>query len=166
MNRGFSILFLIIAIVAAVVAVISLILFFGATALGKGVSSYSRAEQRAQVVQQGPPAVAHMETPEYVRAIYMSQCAASSNSFRRDLLDLIADTEINAIIIDIKDFTGTVSFPRGDDVEDLGGKGWYGTRHEGFHRIVARARCIRHWTYHGVSRSVVHRNLSATCCSE
>jgi len=99
------------------------ILFFGATALGKGVSVYSREVQQAQAISQGPPPVSHMNTPKFVRAVYMSQCAASSASFRDEITTLAEDTEVNAIIIDVKDFSGTVSFPRGDDVEYLGGNG-------------------------------------------
>ena len=67
--------------------------------------------------------VVHVDMPDAVRTIYMSQCAASSDSFRDHIWGLLRETEINSIILDIKDFTGTVSFPRGDDVEDLGGEG-------------------------------------------
>ena len=40
----------------------------------------------------------------------MTQCVASMPSFRNKLVNLIEETELNAVIIDIKDYTGTVSF--------------------------------------------------------
>lgn len=59
-------------------------------------------------------AVTHVETPESVRAIYMTSWVASTPSIRQGIIDLIAETEINSVIIDIKDDTGMISF-EGDD---------------------------------------------------
>ena len=53
----------------------------------------------------------HMSTPEVVRAVYMSQCGAKSPKIRKHIKDLILSTKLNAVVIDIKDYTGTVSFP-------------------------------------------------------
>ena len=123
MNRGVSLAFVVVTVLVAVIGVVALILFFGATALGKGVTTYSREAVQRSGIEQVSPAVVHKKTPPFVRAVYMSQCAAASNEFREHLLTLIRDTELNAIVIDVKDFTGTVSFPRGEGVEDLGGNG-------------------------------------------
>ena len=58
-----------------------------------------------------PPFVAtHIITPSAVRAVYMTQCVAGTKDFRERLVSLIEETEINSIIIDIKDYTGGVSF--------------------------------------------------------
>lgn len=57
------------------------------------------------------PRATHVEMPTAVKGIYMSQCAAATPSFRRDLISLITSTELNAIIIDLKDYSGTVAFP-------------------------------------------------------
>jgi len=54
--------------------------------------------------------VKHLETPEVVKGIYMTACVASMPSFRTKLLKLVNETELNSIIIDIKDYTGTISF--------------------------------------------------------
>jgi hypothetical protein len=54
--------------------------------------------------------ITHIKTPEPLRGIYMTQCVASMPSFREKLANLIGETELNAVIIDIKDYTGTVSF--------------------------------------------------------
>lgn len=57
------------------------------------------------------PAVTHLPTPVPLKAIYMTQCAVGTPSFREDLVRLIDETELNAIIIDIKDFSGGIAFP-------------------------------------------------------
>lgn len=56
------------------------------------------------------PKVKHLETPEPLKAVYMSACYAGTPSLRQTLVDLANETEINAIVIDIKDFSGTISF--------------------------------------------------------
>lgn len=52
----------------------------------------------------------HIKTPEAVKAIYMSQCVSGTKNFREKLVKLIDETELNSVIIDIKDFTGYISF--------------------------------------------------------
>lgn len=64
-------------------------------------------------VEEEKPPVAHIATPESVRAIYMTACVAGTPSLRDALVKLIDETEINSIIIDIKDFSGTISFDSG-----------------------------------------------------
>lgn len=58
--------------------------------------------------------VPHIETPDAVKAAYMSACAASSQSFRDHFMELFADTELNAVMIDVKDFSGTIAFAAKD----------------------------------------------------
>lgn len=53
----------------------------------------------------------YLETPEPLKAIYMTQCVVGTPSFREKLLALAEETEINAIIIDVKDYTGYLGFP-------------------------------------------------------
>ncbi|MEM9336990.1 MAG: putative glycoside hydrolase [Patescibacteria group bacterium] len=55
--------------------------------------------------------VEHVPLPEQVKAIYMSACVAGTPSFRHQLVKLAQETEINSILIDIKDFSGTIAFP-------------------------------------------------------
>lgn len=59
--------------------------------------------------------VTHIEIPDAVKAIYMTQCVAGTRDFRKRLVDLVEETELNSIIIDIKDFTGKLSFPIDDN---------------------------------------------------
>jgi hypothetical protein len=60
------------------------------------------------------PVVAHLSPPEVVKGIYMTSCVASSLSFRDKLVKIADETEVNTIMIDIKDFTGMLSFKTDD----------------------------------------------------
>ncbi|MHB1330546.1 MAG: putative glycoside hydrolase [Minisyncoccota bacterium] len=53
--------------------------------------------------------VTHVSTPEPMKAIYMTACVASTDSWRYDLAEFVDETELNAIMIDIKDYSGTIS---------------------------------------------------------
>jgi hypothetical protein len=70
----------------------------------------------SQVVVPEVPAITHIATPEIVKGIYMTACVAGSKSLRNGLVDIANKTEINTIIVDIKDFSGRISF-QSDDPE-------------------------------------------------
>ncbi|MGM0482251.1 MAG: putative glycoside hydrolase [Patescibacteria group bacterium] len=55
-----------------------------------------------------------VETPEEVKALYMTNCYAGTPSLRDGLVSLIEKTELNSIVIDIKDYTGMISFKAED----------------------------------------------------
>ncbi|HEU0081166.1 MAG TPA: putative glycoside hydrolase [Candidatus Paceibacterota bacterium] len=52
----------------------------------------------------------HVPTPKPVRGIYMTSCVAGTPSLRAGLVKLIDETELNAVVIDIKSFDGYISF--------------------------------------------------------
>ena len=56
------------------------------------------------------PSVAHIATPEPMYAIYMTQCVVGTRPFRDSLVQLIDSTKLNAVVIDIKDYSGTIAF--------------------------------------------------------
>ena len=74
--------------------------------------------EEAQEIDFGP-VPAYIPVPEAVKAIYMSQCVVGTPSFRMDLVNLIDETELNSVIIDIKDYTGKIAFT--SDHPDLAG---------------------------------------------
>ena len=57
------------------------------------------------------PRVAHVAPPEPMYAIYMTQCAVGTPSLRNSLVKLLDETTLNAVVIDIKDYSGTIAFP-------------------------------------------------------
>jgi hypothetical protein len=58
--------------------------------------------------------VTHIPTPKVVQAVYMSQCTAGAPELRKKLVDFIKQSGLNAIVIDIKDFSGGIAFPTDD----------------------------------------------------
>ena len=56
------------------------------------------------------PHVSHVPLPPAVKSIYMSQCVVGTKDFRQDLVDLVDETELNSLIIDLKDYTGKLAF--------------------------------------------------------
>ena len=51
-----------------------------------------------------------LATPNSVKAIYMTQCVVGTPTFREKLVRIAEETEINSIVIDIKDYTGRLGF--------------------------------------------------------
>jgi hypothetical protein len=56
------------------------------------------------------PKPIYLETPEPLKAVYMSQCVVGTPDFRKRLVQLIDETELNAVIIDVKDYSGRLGF--------------------------------------------------------
>jgi hypothetical protein len=62
------------------------------------------------------PAKQHIQTPVAVRAIYMTSWVASQKDWRRRLAEFVRDSDLNSIIIDVKDYSGVIAFKTGDPV--------------------------------------------------
>lgn len=63
-----------------------------------------------------PPKVAHLPTPESVKAIYMTSWVSGTPNWRAELVKFIDTTEVNSIVIDVKDYSGKVSFKTGNPI--------------------------------------------------
>ncbi|MFA6315456.1 MAG: putative glycoside hydrolase [Candidatus Paceibacterota bacterium] len=61
-----------------------------------------------------PNKIYHISTPNAVKAVYLSSWAAGNEKFRTHLFDLLDNTEINSVIIDVKDYSGRISFVMND----------------------------------------------------
>jgi hypothetical protein len=57
----------------------------------------------------------YIATPEPLKGIYMTSWTAGTPSLRDSLVKLIDDTELNALVIDIKDYSGKIVFPVTDE---------------------------------------------------
>jgi len=88
-------------------------LFLGVSSLTgvtyQGIVTNATTTISGKVVK-AKPSLPHVKPPEPLKAIYMSQCVVGTPSFREDLVELVDETELNAIVIDIKDYTGKISF--------------------------------------------------------
>jgi hypothetical protein len=58
-----------------------------------------------------------------VKSIYMSQCYATIPRLREKLMAIADTTEVNSIIVDIKDYTGTIAFTPTSPLVKQGGAG-------------------------------------------
>src|SRR3989344_8746564 len=54
--------------------------------------------------------ITHLPTPEPLKAIYMTSWVAGTPKWRAELTNLIDTTELNALVIDVKDYSGRLSF--------------------------------------------------------
>ena len=63
----------------------------------------------------------YVETPEAVKGVYITSWTASSVGLRSGIVKLIDETELNTIVIDIKDYTGKIIFPvENDELKSYG----------------------------------------------
>ena len=105
-----------------VVAVVALFLVFSFVASSEVFYENGSATTTGVAVKKIK--VEHLKTPEPLKAVYMTACYAGTPSLRSKLVKLIDDTELNSVIIDIKDYTGTVSFQTGNaTIDNVGGAG-------------------------------------------
>jgi len=63
-----------------------------------------------EVVEEPVVVVTHIATPKPVKALYVTAWTAGSSNFSNYIVKMIEDTELNAIVIDIKDSTGRLGF--------------------------------------------------------
>ncbi len=84
------------------------IFYFGSlTEYGLNLNTAAVAEGFSQIK---PEIASHIQTPEQVKAIYMTSWVAGEKYLRNRLVKLIDETELNAVVIDIKDCTGKIAF--------------------------------------------------------
>jgi len=84
-----------------------------------GDSSYSATLSFSKKIPETPvptPLPQHIKTPESVKAIYMTSWVAGTKDWRASLVSMIEETELNSIVIDVKDYTGRISFEVSDPV--------------------------------------------------
>ena len=58
--------------------------------------------------------VTHISPPKSVKAIYFTNWAAGTPSFRKSLFNLLDGTILNSVVIDVKDYSGRVGFSVND----------------------------------------------------
>ncbi len=68
----------------------------------------------ANIVAVAPkPKPVHVPTPDSVKAIYMTSWVVGTPTWRAELTNFVERTEVNSIIIDVKDYSGKVAFETG-----------------------------------------------------
>lgn len=62
--------------------------------------------------------VTHLKTPEPLKSLYMTSWVAGDKQWRNSIVRMIDETELNAIVIDVKDYSGGISFKVSNPVLD------------------------------------------------
>jgi len=91
------------------IAVLSTVIFFTLKPTDY-IAYVSPTDAVATIILPVPFAVTHIKTPDPLKAIYMTSWVAGNKKLRQNLVNLIDNTEINAVVIDIKDYTGRIAF--------------------------------------------------------
>lgn len=60
------------------------------------------------------PPVVHIPTPEPLYAVYMTSWVAGTPSLRNNIVELVDTTSLNAVVIDIKDYSGKIAYTTND----------------------------------------------------
>jgi len=68
----------------------------------------SQNKDKTEIVEDKP---AYISTPMPLKGLYMTSWVASSVKLRNTLVKIIEETELNTVVIDIKDYTGKIVFP-------------------------------------------------------
>lgn len=89
--------------------------FFGVSAFfGASVFNYSKppveADNSHQVLKEKVFVPTHLKTPSPLRGIYMTSWVASTREWRARMVKMVEETELNAIVIDVKDYSGRIAF--------------------------------------------------------
>ncbi len=63
--------------------------------------------------------VAHIETPDILRAVYLTMWSLSSERKRDYILELFEKTKLNAVVVDIKDSKGDLAFERVKNLKEI-----------------------------------------------
>lgn len=66
------------------------------------------SKQDETVVKENPPKISYQ--PNYVRGIYLTAYSAGSDDFRENIMQSMADSKINTVVIDIKDYSGYILY--------------------------------------------------------
>ncbi|MDP3935004.1 MAG: putative glycoside hydrolase [Candidatus Giovannonibacteria bacterium] len=113
LERSVKLSFLAVGVVAVGAASWSLVKTYGV--------GNSSAFQTTPAVIAEPEKPKHIKTPEPVKAIYMTSWVAGTKDWRAELVDLIKKTELNSVVIDVKDYAGKISFETGDPaIKEIG----------------------------------------------
>jgi hypothetical protein len=108
-KKNLKLFFIISGIVVFLVVVyVGMPQFLGATYEAKVVKDITDQKSPAQTVSS--TTVSHISTPDPVKGIYMTACVAATPVWRERLENMIKTTELNSVVIDIKDYSGTISF--------------------------------------------------------
>ena len=111
------------AVCFLLVVVVFSFLYFGSAVVPPDEYMAVSSEQTIlSTVSVPKPFVAtHIKTPEPLKGVYMTSWVAGTPTLRNNIVRLVSETELNALVIDIKDNTGRISYEVSDsDLKEIG----------------------------------------------
>ncbi len=99
--------------------ILSIVIYI-AISITRPLSYESEREMITEPTQVRGPKMLYQEMPDEVRAVYLTACYASNKKLRDIVVSHIENTRLNSIIIDIKDYTGTISFKTENPLLEIG----------------------------------------------
>ncbi len=94
--------------------------YMGKVDTGGMLANVTESVQGTTTKKEVLPPTPHMLPPKDLKAIYMTSWVAGTPSLRDGLIKLLDTTSANAVVVDIKDYTGKISFKTGNSVIDNG----------------------------------------------
>lgn len=79
----------------------------------KNISRISSDENSKKIIKNNNSI--HLKPPESQKALYMTGYTAGSKTMRNRLIKMVENTELNSVVIDIKDYTGDIAFSVQDE---------------------------------------------------
>lgn len=103
----------------------------------------------------------HLSTPEPLKALYMTSCVAATPSWRQSLKELIETSELNAIVIDIKDYTGSILFNKNANcyVQDI--REFIASLHQSNIYVIGRISVFQDLSYTELYPELAVRTVSS-----
>ncbi len=78
--------------------------------LGRITYSSDLEQTATSTAYVAPVVPTHITTPNPLKAVYITACTASMEHLRDKALQVFDGTKLNALIIDVKDYSGTISY--------------------------------------------------------
>ncbi|MFH1401997.1 MAG: putative glycoside hydrolase [Patescibacteria group bacterium] len=97
------------------ILIIAILSFFMTNIFDFTINFNNATVLASQQIMEEQISAIHIQTPEQVKAIYMTSWVAGTKYIRDRLIKLIDETELNSIVIDIKDYTGKIAFAVQDE---------------------------------------------------
>lgn len=78
--------------------------------IGPAIYSVETSGEAAAIQTTAEQMPFHIATPKIVRAVYMTGWVAGTSKWREQIVEMITQNELNALVIDVKDYSGHISF--------------------------------------------------------
>jgi len=116
----------------------------------------AKEEEVIKEIEKPKEIVKHIETPEHVKAFYMSSWILGTKNMRDAMVKIVEETELNAIVIDVKDNSGVISWQGRIKEDDL--KNFINSLHEKNIYVIGRVAAFQDPLYADANKDQAVQN--------